>query len=178
MPTVKLKKTKWTDQMFLAAVLYSSPPEGLRLTHLTGEPTLSSISSRLPCYSCNPHKPSFQNCNFGHKTINKTEMQRRRLASLLQPTLPTCTCQSAMVKHPRILAGTGAEMLIILITSSAFPPSLEKSMNNLALLRVVWNVCSQKVMGTRQGLENTVTCKVAGCHRDIPLSSTSMVQKS
>lgn len=135
MPTVKLKKTKWTDQMFLAAVLYSSPPEGLRLTHLTGEPTLSSISSRLPCYSCNPHKPSFQNCNFGHKTINKTEMQRRRLASLLQPTLPTCTCQSAMVKHPRILAGTGAEMLIILITSSAFPPSLEKSMNNLALLK-------------------------------------------
>lgn len=43
MPTVKLKKTKWSEQMFLAAVLYSTPPW---LTCPTWEPSLSCVSSR------------------------------------------------------------------------------------------------------------------------------------
>lgn len=70
-----------------------------------------------------------------------------------------------MVERPRVLADTGVEMLIILITSGAFPPSLGKSMNNLVLLRVVWNFCSCEVTGTRQSLENTTTGEAPGCRR-------------
>lgn len=117
--------------MFLAAALYSSLPEGLRLTRLTWEPTLSSISSRLPYIQVIHINRLSKIATLDIKLLTR---QRGRLASLLQPTLPTRVWQSAMVERPHVLADTGMEMLIILITSSAFPPSLEKSMNDLALL--------------------------------------------
>ena len=117
--------------MFLAAALYSSPPEGLRLRCLSGEPTLPSISSQL-LYIQVTHINHLSNTAALHMEL--LTRQRGRLAPLPQPTLPACTWHSARVARPpkcfartsTLLADTGVEMLIILIMSSAFPPSLGK----------------------------------------------------